>query len=101
MAIIDRVAFGRRLPALVIVGLLIGFGGVAFLIGSPGSGHINLVGAALALAAPLCWGSGSVFTRHVKLPVPPLAAAAMEMRWAGLPFAMASILTGSLARVHS
>src|SRR5438132_9318635 len=35
MAIIDRVVFGRRLPALVIVGLLIGFGGVAFLIGSP------------------------------------------------------------------
>src|SRR5207248_794391 len=33
MAIIDRVVFGRRLPALVIVGLLIGFGGVAFLIG--------------------------------------------------------------------
>src|SRR5437660_3962658 len=100
MAIIDRVVFGRRLPALVIVGLLIGFGGVAFLIGSPGSGHINLFGAALALAAPLCWASGSVFTRHVKLPVRPLVAAAMEMLWAGLLFGIASILTGELGRVH-
>src|SRR6202521_2396567 len=100
MAIIDRVIFGRRLPALVIVGLVVGFGGGAFLIGSPGSGHINLFGAALALAAPLCWASGSVFTRHVKLPIRPLVAASMEMLWAGLLFGIASILTGELGRVH-
>jgi drug/metabolite transporter (DMT)-like permease len=100
MAVIDRVVFGRRLPALVIVGLVVGFGGVAFLIGSPGAGHINLFGAALALAAPLCWATGSVFTRHVKLPSRPLVAAAMEMLWAGLLFGIASILTGELGRVH-
>src|SRR5438132_1323472 len=70
------------------------------MMGSPGSGHINLFGAALALAAPLCWASGSVFTRHVKLPVRPLVAAAMEMLWAGLLFGIASILTGELGRVH-
>jgi drug/metabolite transporter (DMT)-like permease len=100
MAIIDRVIFGRRLPPLVIVGLVIGFGGVAFLIGSPGSGHINLFGAALALAAPLCWASGSVFTRHVKLPVRPLVAASMEMLWAGALFGVLSLVTGELGRVH-
>jgi drug/metabolite transporter (DMT)-like permease len=100
MAIIDRVVFGRRLPLLVIVGLLIGFGGVAFLIGSPGAGHINLLGAALALAAPVCWASGSVFTRHVKLPKRPLVAAGMEMLWAGLVFAIASVVTGELGRLH-
>src|SRR6202035_3616147 len=100
MAIIDRVIFGRRLPPLVIVGLVIGFGGVAFLIGSPGSGHITLFGAALALAAPLCWASGSVFTRHVKLPVRPLVAASMEMLWAGVLFGVLSLVTGELGRVH-
>jgi len=100
MAIIDRVAFGRRLPALVIVGLVIGFAGVAFLIGSPGSGRISLFGAALALAAPLCWASGSVFTRHVQLPVRPLVASSMEMLCAGVIFAVASIATGELGRLH-
>jgi drug/metabolite transporter (DMT)-like permease len=100
MAVIDRAVFGRRLPVLGIVGLLIGFGGVAFLIGWPGAGRINLFGAALALAAPVCWASGSVFTRHVKLPKRPLVAAGMEMLWAGLVFAMASILTGELGRLH-
>jgi len=100
MAIIDRVVFARRLPPLVIVGLVIGFGGVAFMIGSPGSGRINLFGAALALAAPLCWASGSVFTRHVKLPVRPLVAASMEMLWAGVLFGGLSLATGELGRVH-
>ena len=100
MAIIDRVVFGRRLPALVIVGLVIGFGGVAFLIGSPGPGRINLFGAALALAAPLCWATGSVFPRHVKLPIRPLVASAMEMLWAGVLFGILSLATGELGRVH-
>jgi drug/metabolite transporter (DMT)-like permease len=100
MAVIDRVVFGRRLPVLGIVGLLIGFGGVAFLIGWPGAGRINLFGAALALAAPVCWATGSVFTRHVQLPKRPLVAAGMEMLWAGLVFAIASVVTGELGRLH-
>src|ERR1700674_2305579 len=100
MAVIDRVVFGRRLPVLGLVGLLIGSSGVAFLIGWPGAGRISLFGAALALAAPVCWASGSVFTRHVRLPKRPLVAAGMEMLWAGLVFAMASILTGELGRLH-
>jgi drug/metabolite transporter (DMT)-like permease len=100
MAVIDRVVFGRRLPVLAVVGLLIGFSGVAFLIGWPGAGRINLFGAALALAAPVCWASGSVFTRHVKLPVRPLVAASMEMLWAGVLFGILSLATGELGRVH-
>ena len=79
---------------------VIGFGGVAFLIGSPGPGHISLFGAALALAAPLCWASGSVFTRHVRLPSRPLVAASMEMLCAGVLFAIASVVTGELGRLH-
>jgi drug/metabolite transporter (DMT)-like permease len=100
MAVIDRLVFGRRLPVLVIAGLLIGFAGVAFLIGSPGTGHVKLLGAALALAAPLCWAIGSVFTRHVKLPSRPLVAASMEMLCAGVLFGVASIVTGELGRMH-
>ena len=57
-------------------------------------------GALLALAAPLCWASGSVFTRHVKLPVRPLVAASMEMLWAGVLFGVLSAATGELGRVH-
>ena len=100
MAILDRLIFGRRLPGLAILGLVIGFGGVAFLIGSPGSGRINLGGAALGLAAPLCWAAGSVFTRHVKLPTRPLVAASMEMLCAAGLFLIAGLLTGEAGRLH-
>jgi drug/metabolite transporter (DMT)-like permease len=100
MAILDRLFFGRRLPPLVIAGLVLGFGGVAFLIGSPGPGHIQLLGAALALAAPISWASGSVLSRHVKLPTRPLVSAAMEMLWAGVLFFILSAATGELGRVH-
>jgi drug/metabolite transporter (DMT)-like permease len=100
MAVLDRVVFGRRLPGLVIVGLVIGFSGVAFLIEAPGPGRVNLLGALFAIAAPICWATGSVFTRHVRLPRRPLVAASMEMLWAGGLFAIASVLSGELGRVH-
>jgi len=100
MALLDRVIFGRRLPALVIVGLVVGFSGVAFLIGAPGPGRLNLIGAIFAIGAPICWATGSVFTRHVRLPRRPLVAASMEMLWAGVFFAVASVLSGELGRVH-
>jgi drug/metabolite transporter (DMT)-like permease len=100
MAVIDRVIFGRRLEPLVIVGLVVGFAGVAFLIGAPGAGRITLIGAALALAAPISWAAGSVFSRHVQLPSRPLVSASMEMLWAGVLFAIGSVLTGELGRLH-
>jgi drug/metabolite transporter (DMT)-like permease len=100
MALLDRLFFGRRLPPLVIVGLVIGFGGVAFLIGSPGPGRIQLLGAALALAAPISWASGSVLSRHVRLPSRPLVSSAMEMLWAGALFFVLSAATGEFGRVH-
>jgi drug/metabolite transporter (DMT)-like permease len=100
MALMDRVIFGRRLPLLVIVGLIVGFSGVAFLIGAPGPGRLKLIGAIFALAAPICWATGSVFTRHVQLPVRPLVAASMEMLWAGAFFAVASLVSGEFGRLH-
>ena len=100
MALLDRVIFGRRLPPLVIVGLIIGFSGVAFLIGAPGPGRLKLVGALFAIAAPICWATGSVFTRHVRLPARPLVAASMEMLWAGAIFGIASLTSGELGRLH-
>jgi drug/metabolite transporter (DMT)-like permease len=100
MAVIDRAVFGRRLEPLVIVGLVVGFAGVAFLIGAPGAGRITPIGAALALFAPISWAAGSVFSRHVRLPSRPLVSAAMEMLWAGVLFAIGSVLTGELGRLH-
>lgn len=100
MAVMDRVIFGRQLPLLAIAGLIIGFSGVAFLIGAPGKGHVQLIGALFALGSPICWAAGSVFTRHARLPVRPLVAAGMENLSAGVLFAIASVVSGELGRLH-
>ncbi|HYM49144.1 MAG TPA: EamA family transporter [Candidatus Limnocylindrales bacterium] len=100
MAIIDRVVFGQRLHRLGILGLIVGFGGVVLLVGLPGGEHLDWRGIALCLAAPICWASGSVFSRHVPLPRRPLIGSAIEMLSAGSLFLLLSLLTAEPGRVH-
>ena len=99
MAIINRVFFGHRLKPLTVVGLLVGFGGVALLLGWQ-SGHIDPRGALIGLLAPICWASGSVFSRRARLPVRPMVATAMQMLCAGGLFLLAGAAAGELGRMH-
>jgi drug/metabolite transporter (DMT)-like permease len=100
MALIARVGFGQRLRPLAILGLALGFGGVALLLGSPGSGAIDPLGAAIAVVAPVFWALGSVYSRRVSLPTRPLVATAMQMLCAGCLYLVAGVAAGELGRVH-
>jgi drug/metabolite transporter (DMT)-like permease len=100
MALIDRVALGQRLSRLGVIGLVVGFLGVALLIGTPGGGHLDPRGAILAVIAPIGWATGSVFSRKAQLHPNPLIGSAMEMLCAGLILAVASVLTGEAFQVH-
>jgi drug/metabolite transporter (DMT)-like permease len=100
MALIARVGFGQRLRPLAILGLALGFGGVALLLGSPGSGAIDPLGAAIAVVAPVFWALGSVYSRRVALPTRPLVATAMQMLCAGGLYLVAGVAAGELGRVH-
>lgn len=99
MAIIDSAFFGHRLNRLTVVGLLVGFGGVALLLGWQG-GHIDPRGAILGLLAPVCWASGSVFSRRARLPMRPMVATAMQMLCGGALFLVAGVAAGEPGRVH-
>ena len=100
MAVIDRLAFGQRLSRLGVVGLVIGFAGVVLLIGLPGSDHLDWRGLALCIGAPICWATGSVFSRHVALPSRPLVGSAIEMLSAGGLFLLASLVIAEPSRLH-
>ena len=100
MALIDRVGFGQRLRPLAILGLALGFGGVALLLGSPGSGRIDPLGGVFAVVAPVFWALGSVYSRRVSLPTRPLVATAMQMLCAGALYLVAGVAAGELGRVH-
>jgi drug/metabolite transporter (DMT)-like permease len=82
MVLMDACRPGGQWPgARVTTGILIGFGGVAWLVGSsPGASQSgNLRGACVVLVASFCWASGSIYGRGARLPASQLLGTAMEM----------------------
>jgi drug/metabolite transporter (DMT)-like permease len=87
---------GRRPPGRVLLGLALGFGGVALLISPPGVGigQINPVGAATIIVAGLLWASGSVYSRHAPQPTSQAMSSGMQMVGGGAVLLGFSALTG-------
>jgi drug/metabolite transporter (DMT)-like permease len=99
VALFDRLFFGRRLSTFAVVGLVIGFAGVALLV-RPGGG--NNVGVALILLATTsAWSAGSLYARGAPLPQSPLLSASMQMLAAGVFLAIAGLVGGEANDIHS
>jgi drug/metabolite transporter (DMT)-like permease len=75
VAVIDRAVLGRRLSRRAVVGLVIGFFGVAILVDPTGGGAIDRVAALVALFSAACWAAGSIYSRGAPLPSSPLVSA--------------------------
>ncbi|MBC5823247.1 MAG: EamA family transporter [Candidatus Eremiobacteraeota bacterium] len=100
MALIDRFVFHRRLNPWTWTGIVVGFGGVAFLIGLPGSGRIDIVGASIVVVASLSWAAGSIYSREAKLPKDSSLGIGMEMLAGGACLCIASAIFGDAGRLH-
>jgi len=92
IATFDFAANGRRLSPLSVVGVLVGFAGIALLI-RPG-GDIDLVGALICLFAPISWTIGSLYARGARLPDNPLLGSGMEMLAGGAVLAVVGLASG-------
>ena len=79
-----------------MLGLALGFGGVALLISPPGVGigQITPVGAATIIVARLLWASGSVYSRHAPQPTSQAMSSGMQMVGGGAVLLGFSALTG-------
>ena len=100
MALIDRVFFGRRLSIAAIVGLVVGFGGVALLVDGPSwGGSVSLLGAAILVAGSLSWASGSIYARQAHMPEDSLLSTGMEMLLGGLCLCIAALATGEFSHL--
>jgi drug/metabolite transporter (DMT)-like permease len=101
VAILGRLFLGERLPRLAVVGIVVGFGGVAILIGPSalgGSGALDGLGLAAIIASPISWASGSLFASHrAVLPRLPLLATGIQMICGGLVLAVMSLVSGELS----
>jgi drug/metabolite transporter (DMT)-like permease len=100
VAVLGRVFLGERLPRPAVVGIVLGFAGVAILIGPSafgGPGALAPLGLAAILISPISWSSGSLFASHrARLPGRPLVATGAQMTTGGLLLLAMSAVSGEL-----
>jgi len=102
MVLLDWLWAGADRPdGGVLLGLALGFGGVALLVGAPGSaeGAMGIVAGVVILFAALSWATGSIYSRRVPPPATPRLGTAMQMLAGGTLLTAAGIITGEPARV--
>jgi drug/metabolite transporter (DMT)-like permease len=93
---------GRRPATLVFVGLGLGLGGLALLMGPDaldGQGAVSITGAVVLVLASLSWAAGSLYTKHAPRASSGLNGAATQMIAGGLCLAIASALSGELGHM--
>jgi drug/metabolite transporter (DMT)-like permease len=79
LALLDRIWRGVRLRIPAIIGLAVGFAGVAILAWPTGGGAYDRTGMILLFLSPLSWTVGSIYSRGAPLPARPLVGAACQM----------------------
>jgi drug/metabolite transporter (DMT)-like permease len=105
MVLVDWLAYhGPRPDARVWTGLLLGFVGVALLVGPEelaGAGQIDLLGAGVILVGTVSWSFGSLYSRGSHLPASPVLATGMEMIAGSLVLLAVGSLAGEWARLDA
>lgn len=95
---------GVRPVARVIVGLILGFGGLALLVGPKnlgGSARIDPLGVGILVFASFAWAAGSVYSKHAGgLSGSPLLGVAMQSLSGGTALWVGGFLSGEVASFH-
>ncbi len=104
MVLLDWLRPGGARPTWrVVIGLVLGFVGMAFLV-SPsrlvGGGRVDTLGAIVLVLASLSWATGSVFSRRLLLPRAPLRGTAMQCLAGGALLILCGLLFGQGAALH-
>ena len=104
MVLVDWLRPGGVRPApRVIASFLLGFAGMALLVGPKHLGNserIDPVGALALMGASLAWASGSIFSRHHPHPRSPLLSMAMQALSGGTMLCLYAILSGGTRNFH-
>lgn len=104
MVLLDWARPGGARPGVgMVVGIVLGFAGIALLV-SPGElavgGIVDPVGAAVLMGASLSWAAGSLYAPRARLPASFTLATGMEMLAGGVFQLMAGLVTGEWSRIN-
>jgi drug/metabolite transporter (DMT)-like permease len=102
VAIFGRAFLGERLPRIAAVGIVVGFVGVAILVGPTilgQAGSLDPLGLAAIIVSPIAWSLGSLYASHrATLPRQPLVATGTQMLAGGAVLALMAGVTGEFGR---
>jgi drug/metabolite transporter (DMT)-like permease len=92
--VVARLARGERLPTTVLVGVSVGFAGVAILARPTGAGAT--AGVLLCILSAVMWSLGSVASHRLPMPADIIAATAWEMIVGGLVLLSPALATAGV-----
>ena len=97
-----RVFFGERLPRIAALGIVVGFVGVAILVGPTALGQPGALdgpGIVAIILSPIAWAIGSLYASHrATLPGQPLVATGLQMLSGSVALFTFALLTGEPSR---
>jgi len=94
---------GVRPVPRVTMGLLMGFAGMALLVGPAhlgGSERVDPWGAAVLVVASLAWACGSIYSKHGGMPSSPMLGVAMQSFAGGVILLIIALITGEFRELH-
>jgi len=94
---------GIRPVPRVVASLILGFGGLALLVGPAhlgGSERVNPAGAGILVVASFAWAWGSIYSKHHDLPSSPLLGVAMQSLAGGAALWIVGLLAGEGRQLH-
>ena len=104
LVVVDWLRPGGVKPApRVVLGLLLGFAGLAILVGPAhlgGSDRVDLRGAGVLIVASFAWACGSLYAKHGSMPASPLLGVAMQSLAGGAILLMVGWLSGEFHAFH-
>ena len=93
---------GTRPNRLAIIGLTIGFAGVALLVGPAAlsdAGDLDVLAALVLVGASLSWAAGSIYSRVLPRPASASVGSGMQMLAGGIALLVIGVTSGELGRL--
>jgi drug/metabolite transporter (DMT)-like permease len=100
IALFDRLVFGHQHDRRTVIGLVVGFAGLALLVGPSEGGRIDPMGALVCTLASMSWAAGSLYARTAPLPHSPLVATGMQMVAGGALLLVVGLASGEARSIH-
>ena len=98
--VLMRRMVGEKISTSTLIGVAIGFVGVAWLV-LPGGRpeEATTVGIVLLVLAPMFWATGSFLAGRIEMPADPFVSTALQMLFGGLATGLVGVGRGELASV--